>query len=94
MRIYGTGDCGKLLARPFEAHEKELATVREILADVRERGNAAVFDYEKKFDSTDLTEEIFRVSEEEFEEAYRAVSPELLSSLKKAIANVLAYHKR
>lgn len=94
MKIYDSTDCGKLLARPFEAHEKELATVREILANVRERGNAAVFGYEKKFDSTDLTEETFRVSEEEFEEAYRAVSPELLSSLKKAIANVLAYHKR
>ena len=94
MKIYDSTDCGKLLARPFEAHEKELATVREILANVRERGNAAVFGYEKKFDSTDLTEETFRVSEEEFEEAYRAVSPELLSSLKKAIANVLSYHKR
>ena len=94
MKIYDSTDCGKLLARPFEAHEKELATVREILANVRERGNAAVFGYEKKFDSTDLTEETFRVSEDEFEEAYRAVSPELLSSLKKAIANVLAYHKR
>lgn len=94
MKIYDSDDCGKLLARPFEAHERELATVREILADVRERGNAAVFGYEKKFDSTELTEETFRVSEEEFEEAYRAVSPELLSSLKKAIANVLAYHKR
>lgn len=94
MKIYDSTDCGKLLTRPFEAHEKELATVREILANVRERGNAAVFGYEKKFDSTDLTEETFRVSKEEFEEAYRAVSPELLSSLKKAIANVLAYHKR
>ncbi len=95
MNIFSEENCRKLFARGgFSAHEKELAAVREILADVRARGDQAVFDYEKKFDGTELSAATYRVSEAEFEEAYRSVAPELLSSLKKAIGNIYAYHTR
>ena len=94
MRIYTERDCGELLTRGFEERKEELARVKEILSDVRARGDEAVFEYERKFDGTELTRENFRVSEEEFAEAYREVSPELLASLKKAVANIYAYHKR
>lgn len=93
MRIYERYD-GTLLARGFSERESELARVKEIIADVRARGDAAVFDYEAKFDGTALTEENFRVSEEETEAAYREVTPELLESLRRAIANIYEYHKR
>ena len=89
MKIYDKNTCSELLERAFAAREKELAAVKEILADVRARGDAAVFDCEKKFDGTDLTKDNFRVSEEEFAAAYRAVPAELLASLKKAIENIL-----
>ncbi len=94
MKIYSLENCKELLARPFDAREQELARVRAILAAVRERGDEAVFEYEEKFDATKLTKESFRVSEAEFEAAYRAVSPELLTSLRRAIANVDGYHRR
>ena len=94
MRIYDKTSCSQLLERAFAAREKELAAVKEILSDVRARGDAAVFDYEQKFDGTSLTQENFRVSEAEFAAAYEAVSPELLASLKKAIKNIYAYHSR
>lgn len=94
MKIFEKKDCAPLLERAFAEREKELLAVRAILADVRARGDEAVFDYEKKFDATQLTAENFRVSEEEFAAAYAAVSPELLASLKKAIANIYAYHSR
>lgn len=94
MKIFSETNCAELLTRPFAARERELAAVREILADVRERGDAAVFAYEEKFDGTILTKENFRVSEEEFEAAYEEVSPELLKSLRRAIQNILAYHTR
>ena len=94
MKIFEKKDCAPLLERAFAERERELSAVRAILADVRKRGDEAVFDCEKKFDATELTKENFRVSEKEFEDAYRAVSPELLASLKKAIRNILEYHSR
>ena len=94
MKIFDKANCAQLLERAFAEREKELISVRAILADVRARGDDAVFDYERKFDATELDASTFRVSEEEFEEAYKAVSPELLSSLKKAIANIYRYHSR
>ncbi len=94
MKICTKEDCAQLLARPFAAQEEALARVREILAAVRIRGDEAVFEYEKRFDDTQLTAENFRVSEEEFDAAYRAVSPQLLASLRRAIKNIYDYHCR
>ncbi len=94
MKIFEKENCGQLLERAFAEREKELAAVRAILADVRARGDEAVFAYEEKFDATKLDEDSFRVSEEEFAEAYREVPAELLESLKKAICNIYAYHSR
>lgn len=94
MKIYDKEGCTQLLTRAFAAREKEMAAVKEILANVRARGDEAVFEYEEKFDGTMLAERNFRVTEEEFAAAYRAVPEELLASLKKAIKNVYEYHSR
>jgi len=55
----------ELIARGLEERDKELAAVKEIIADVRARGDKAVFEYEAKFDGTLLTKRNFRVSAEE-----------------------------
>ncbi|MDE5896995.1 MAG: histidinol dehydrogenase, partial [Clostridia bacterium] len=94
MKIYGKDNCKELLSRGFETRERELACVKEILSDVRARGDEAVFDYEKRCDGTELTPETLFVSEAEFQAAYTEVSSELLASLRKAIENVYKYHKR
>ncbi len=94
MKIYTAKTCGDLLARGSFEREDLLKTVKEIIADVRARGNRAVFDLEEKFDGTFLTDDTFRVSEEEFERAYEEVSPELLESLRLAIKNIYDYHSR
>ena len=94
MKIYDRNNCAQLLERTFAERERERAAVCAILADVRARGDEAVFDYERKFDGTDLTAETFLVSEEEIAQAYTMVAPELLASLKKAIRNIYEYHSR
>lgn len=94
MKIYGGEDRKRILSRAFDAREEELKRVREILADVRARGDAAVFDCEKRFDGTELTAGSFRVSEAEFAAAYAEVPPALLDSLRRAIRNIYDYHKR
>ncbi|WP_440957035.1 histidinol dehydrogenase [Methanosarcina sp. Mfa9] len=66
-------------------------TVSAVLADVREKGDAAVREYTKKFDKVDFTD--FEVSEEEFEEAISGIDAELLEHLKTAASNIKAFHE-
>ncbi|MFY1113283.1 MAG: histidinol dehydrogenase [Methanosarcinaceae archaeon] len=66
-------------------------TVSAVLADVREKGDAAVREYTKKFDKVDFTD--FEVSEEEFEKAISGIDAELLEHLKTAASNIKAFHE-
>lgn len=93
MKIFAKDECGALLSRPFEERE-EAVVVREILKNIRARGDEALFEYEEKFGGTPVSAETLRVSEREFCEAYERVSPELLQSLRKAVKNIYEYHAR
>ena len=62
-----------LLKRSPNQYGRYQAAVDEILADVKERKDAAVLDYTKKFDKAELTAEQLRVSGEEIKEAYEEV---------------------
>ncbi len=67
--------------------------VDDIVTDVKENGNKALFAYTEKFDKFILTEENIRVAEEEIEEAYNSVSPEFIDVMKEAFENIKAYHE-
>lgn len=69
------------------------AVVKEIVEAVHTRGDAALLEYTKKFDKAELDQKTMRVTEEEIQEAYNAVDPELLSVIRKAIRNIEAYHE-
>lgn len=94
MKIYDIENCGDILKRGGFEDEKLVATVKGIIADVRKKGDDAIFSYEKKFDDTDLDEKNIKVSEAEFNEAYDQVDKELLNSLRLSIKNILSYHSR
>lgn len=64
--------------------------VAGILSNVRENGDKALFEYNKKFDGADLTE--LRVSSAEIEEAVAATDPKLIDIIKRAAANIRKYH--
>ena len=66
------------------------APVAAILADVKGRGDEAVLEYTQRFDRCKL--ETLAVSDEEIEEAFNAVEPEFLEVLRKAAANIRAFH--
>lgn len=65
--------------------------VRDIIADVKVRGDEALLELGRKFDSANLKD--LRVSEEDIEEAYAAMKPELLAAIRTAKANIEAFHK-
>ncbi|ODT15442.1 MAG: histidinol dehydrogenase [Kaistia sp. SCN 65-12] len=67
------------------------ATVKEIIANVRERGDAAVRDYSRKFDKSDVS--AFEVTEEERLAAVAGLDPQTRKDTEFAIANVKAFAK-
>lgn len=69
-------------------------TVQEIVDDVRDNGDAALFSYTKKFDKADMTAENVKVTQEEIDYAYTQVSPELLDVIRKAKKNIWEYHEK
>ena len=69
-------------------------TVQGIVDDVRDKGDAALFSYTKKFDKADITAENVRVTKEEIEYAYTQVSDELLDVIRKAKKNIWEYHEK
>ena len=69
-------------------------TVSAILADVRERGDAAVLDYTRRFDRLELTSATLRVSAAEMEAARKACEPETIDALELAAARIRDFHGR
>lgn len=68
--------------------------VAGIIADVREKGNQAVFEYTKKFDKWNICEENIKVTEEEIEEAFSVTDDAFIDVMKKSAANVFGFHKK
>ena len=70
------------------------AAVAEIIADVRDRGDAAVIELTEKFDRVSLTPETLEVSEAEIENAMGQVTEREFSALTLASERIRAYHER
>ena len=67
-------------------------TVSEIIKNVREKGDSALFAFCEKFDKVKLSS--LEVSSEEIEAAFLAVEPEFVEILKEAKENIYAFHSR
>ncbi|WP_107943278.1 histidinol dehydrogenase [Metasolibacillus fluoroglycofenilyticus] len=80
------------LKRPLEGgNEQQLAVVREVLANVKTQGDAAVRAYSEKWDGVMLND--FRVSQQEIDEAVANFDKTLLADLVEAADNIRLYHK-
>ena len=69
-------------------------TVKTIIADVRQRGDAALFELSKKFDRIDLDVTNIEVSAAELESALANVSEESLAALQLAADRIGGYHAK
>ena len=64
--------------------------VSEIIATVREKGDAALIDYAARFDKAELTS--VEVTQAELDEAMELVEPEFIEILKEAAENIRSFH--
>jgi histidinol dehydrogenase len=71
-----------------------MKTVADIIADVKMRGDEAVFSYTEKFDKVALNCDTFRVSTEEIQEACSKVDPKLMEVIRKARNNIAVFHEK
>ena len=70
-----------------------METVARIVADVRERGDAALIDYTERFDGVRLKREGLRVAEESLREVAARAERSLVAALREAIKRVRAFHE-
>lgn len=68
--------------------------VREIVAQVKQQGDAALLKYTEQFDRVHLTAGQLRVTEEELAAAYQQVEPSFVEAIAAAAANIRAFHSR
>ncbi len=87
---YGEVKNSEIFARTTPTVNVE-SIVSEIIETVKKDGDAALLRYGKQFDKAELTSLL--VSEEEKQEAMAAVEPEFIEILKKAAANIRAFHE-
>ena len=83
-----------LLKRSPNQYGQYEASVAAILCEVKEKKDEAIFAFTKKFDGVDITAETLVVTEEEIQEAYQKVDPELVEIIRKAKKNITEYHEK
>ena len=77
---------------PINYREQEDA-VNNILTNVKDNGDLALFEYTEKFDKVKLTAETIKVTDEEIAEAYEQVDDELIRVIRLAMKNIEDYHE-
>lgn len=83
-----------LLKRSPNHYGEFIDRVNDIIDNVRTNGDAAIFDYTKRFDGAEINASNIRVTKEEIEEAYTLVDPELIDVIRKALVNIREYHEK
>ena len=83
-----------LLKRSPSQYPEYEKTVSEILNNVRNNGDKAVFEYTEKFDGYKYDENTIRVTEKEINEEYNNYDKALIAIMEKAFNNIKEYHEK
>jgi histidinol dehydrogenase len=98
IRIFQEKDKDELLERLESRRNLEsgdiAASVRQIIAQVREQGDKALLRFTEQFDRVKLSPRQLRVRPQVLAASAKRVDPALLRDLEKAIFNIHAYHTR
>ncbi len=82
-----------LLKRTTDDYGEQETVVKEIIKNVHDNGDAALFEYTKKFDKADISASNIKVTDAEIEEAYGQVDGGLIEVIRKAIKNISDFHE-
>ena len=83
-----------LLKRSPNSYGEFESRVNDIIQNVREKRDEAIFEYTLKFDGATIDQDNICVTEEEIKEAYEQVDPKLFDVIRKALVNIRDYHAK
>ena len=83
-----------LLKRSPNSYGEYEARVATIIEEVRKNRDAAVFAYTEQFDHAKIDANHLIVTEEEINEAYENVDPQLLKVIRKSLVNIRDFHSK
>ena len=83
-----------LLKRSPNHYSQYESIVADIVNNVKENGDEAIFSYTEKFDKCKLTKDSIRVTAEEVKEAYSKIDPAFVEVMKKSAENIRKFHKK
>ncbi|MGI6169728.1 MAG: histidinol dehydrogenase [Christensenellales bacterium] len=84
-----------LLASRSQLDAEEVQrSVRSILADVRQKGDEALFSYIEALDGAKLAPESLRLSQLEMQAALERIDPALRAALERAAENIRTFHEK
>ncbi len=84
--------CAVLRRTTLQDNPRVEAIVREIIADVKARGDAALLELSRRFDAPEL--ETLEVPRADWDAAEARITPELRAAVEKAAANIAAFHAK
>lgn len=83
-----------LLKRSPNNYSEYEDIVADIIKNVRENGDQAVFSYTKQFDKWEINRDNVRVSDGEIKEAFNAIDTRFIEVMKKSADNIARFHKK
>lgn len=84
----------RLLSRSQLTDETVTQRVKDIVRDVRARGDAALFEYTERFDGAKLDAASVQVTPEEIRAAYDAAEKPWIDAMREAAARITAFHEK
>lgn len=82
-----------ILSRTTDFSPEQETSARQIVQTVREKGDAALLDYTRRFDGVTLRADEICVPEAEIERAYRQADRNLIGVIEAAAANIRRFHE-
>ncbi|MBE5833282.1 MAG: histidinol dehydrogenase [Butyrivibrio sp.] len=83
-----------LLKRSPSSYNEYENTVNEIINNVRENKDKALFEYTQKFDKCRINADTIKVTRAEIEEAYNSLEPVFIEVMKKSAENIRVFHEK
>lgn len=92
LKVYDGKNFFETYRRPaFAELYGEQALVRDIIEDVRARGDEALLELTLRFDGARLVTSV--VTDREFEDAFSKADPQVVEALREAAKNIAAFHR-
>ena len=85
---------GNLLNRNPGSFSEYENIVNDIIENVRNNGDKALFEYTSKFDKCQLDKDSVKVTAQEIKDAYKKLNPDLIEVMKKSAENIRVFHEK